>query len=112
MMLSQKDIENITSLEHNQDDFCFLDIDGYYKLRNIDGQCFFLKDNKCIIYSHRPQGCRFYPIIFDQNQNKAILDDDCPLINTIQNKTILNFNKDLQKFISKLIKEKILRKKS
>lgn len=111
-MLSQKDIENISDLGFNKNDFYFLDIDGFFKLRNINGDCFFLDENQCKIYTSRPQGCRFYPIIFDLNLNKAILDDECPLISTIQNKTVQSFNKDLQKFIQKLIEEKNIRETS
>jgi len=33
---------------------------------------------KCLIYEHRPEGCRLYPIIFDKENNCAILDEDCP----------------------------------
>ncbi|NHK30484.1 MAG: YkgJ family cysteine cluster protein [Asgard group archaeon] len=106
MMLSQKDIENITSIGYNKKDFVYLDTDGFFKLQNINGLCFFLKDNKCEIYDHRPQGCRFYPIIYDLDLKKAILDGDCPLINNIQDKTVKSFSQELRKFSMKLIEEK------
>jgi Fe-S-cluster containining protein len=106
MMLSQKDIENISSLGYNEKDFYYRNSDDFYKLKNINGQCYFLKENKCEIYDHRPQGCRYYPIIYDLDLKKAILDEDCPLINTIQNKTIQSFNQELRKFSMKLIEEK------
>ena len=34
--------------------------------------------NQCNIYEIRPFGCRFYPIIYDPNNNRCILDQDCP----------------------------------
>jgi Fe-S-cluster containining protein len=106
MMLSQKDIENIACLGYNKKDFVYLDTDGFFKLKNINGQCFFLKNNKCEIYDHRPQGCRFYPIIYDLDLKKAVLDEDCPLIKNIQDKTVQSFSQELRKFSMKLIEEK------
>ncbi|TET32960.1 MAG: YkgJ family cysteine cluster protein [Candidatus Heimdallarchaeota archaeon] len=106
MMLSLDDIEKIEKLEYKKNDFCFLDEDGYFKLCNINGNCFFLVDNKCQIYADRPQGCKFYPIIFDLDLNKASLDNDCPLIHTISEKTLQSFTKDLKKFVRSLLREK------
>ncbi|NHJ48158.1 MAG: YkgJ family cysteine cluster protein [Asgard group archaeon] len=104
MMLSQKDIDEITKLGYDKNDFCIL-VDGFYQLKNIDDQCYFLQNNQCQIYSHRPQGCRYYPIIFDIEFNKAILDDLCPLIGSINEKTVSNFSNELRKFANKLLRE-------
>jgi Fe-S-cluster containining protein len=104
MLLSLGEIEKIVNLGFSKDDFCYL-VDGLYQLKNINGQCFFLKDNQCQIYRQRPQGCRYYPIIFDLDQNKAILDDLCPLINTISEKTVASFSSELRKFTQKLLRE-------
>ena len=106
MILAQEDISRITNLGYNREDFCYQDDDGFFKLKNINDECFFLKENKCIIYDNRPQGCRFYPIIFDIDSNKAIIDPDCPLQEKIASKTVSLFEKDLRKFIRKLIMEK------
>ena len=106
MMLSFRDIEEIEKLGYEKEDFCFLDEDGFYKLQNVEGECFFLKNNECQIYASRPQGCRFYPIVFDLDTNKASLDEDCPLIHTISEKTLQSFTKDLKKFVNNLLKER------
>ena len=105
-MLSLRDIEKIEKLGYKKNDFCFRDEDGFYKLRNVNDECYFLEKNRCQIYGNRPQGCRFYPIVFDLDENKAVLDDECPLISTISNKTLQNFTKDLKKFINNLLREK------
>jgi len=106
MFLSLSDINRISSQGFNQKDFCFKNEEGFFQLKNISGECFFLKDNKCQIYDIRPTGCRFYPIIFDLDKNKAVLDDECPLVDTISEKTLKNFENDLRKFVTKILKEK------
>ena len=106
MILSHQDITRIETLGFKKEDFCFLDEDGFFKLKNIDNECFFLKNNRCSIYEHRPQGCKFYPIIFDVDKKKPALDDECPLINTISDKVVLSFEKDLLKFVRMIEKER------
>ncbi len=104
-MLSQQDIEEIEKLGFKREDFCFKSEDGFYQLQNVKNECFFLQKNKCQIYENRPRGCKFYPIIFDLNTNKASLDEDCPLIHTVSNKTLQSFSSDLKKFVQRLLKE-------
>jgi len=52
--------------------------------KDSEGRCFFLKDNKCTIYSLRPLICRFYPfeLKFDVATNTHIFDFtlECPEI--------------------------------
>ena len=106
MILSSNDIQNIVECGYKKEDFCFTDDEGYTRLKNIGGNCFFLQDNKCIIYSSRPQGCKFYPIIFDLDKNKAVVDLECPLAESISSKTVTTFTKDLRKLIRKILEEK------
>ncbi|MFH0897447.1 MAG: YkgJ family cysteine cluster protein [Candidatus Bathyarchaeota archaeon] len=37
--------------------------------KNSSGKCFFLKDNKCQIYSQRPLICRFYPFWLEKSED-------------------------------------------
>ncbi len=106
MILSLKDIEHIKNVGFKEEEFCFKDEDGYHKLKNVDDVCFFLKNNKCTIYDHRPRGCKFYPIVFDIDRNKPALDEDCPLIDKISDKIVKSFEKDLLKFVRVIKKEK------
>ena len=106
MILSHKDIERLVEAGYSKNEFCYVDQEGFHRLRNVDGNCFFLKENKCLVYQLRPQGCRFYPIIFDLDSNKTILDSECPLIDTISQSIVSRFSSDLKKFINSIIQEK------
>ena len=61
-------------------DFCFLNKDNFYQLKNIQGVCFFFDKQtyKCKIYKIRPKGCQFYPLVYDVDKKKCIFDKDCP----------------------------------
>ena len=83
MILSQKDLNSIISSLHEnirEKDFTFTNNDKQYQLKNKEGHCVFLEPSLkiCTIYEYRPQGCRFYPLIFDLNERKCKLDEDCP----------------------------------
>jgi Fe-S-cluster containining protein len=82
MELSFKDILAIEINNPNhltRTDFCEIKND-YYILKNDNGHCIFLnpENNQCIIYDNRPQGCRYYPMLFDPHKNKCELDSECP----------------------------------
>ncbi len=84
MLLTKLDIRRIvrkTSISAKE--FVILNEDGRRMLRNhqIDNkvQCYFL-DSKglCSIYEIRPEGCKFYPFIWDMTNHHIIVDDYCP----------------------------------
>jgi hypothetical protein len=75
MTLSEEDIRII--LEKGHMEFSRL-VDGYQCLENVDGACIFLHNGLCSIYEYRPLGCQLYPVIFDEEQYCAIMDDFCP----------------------------------
>ncbi len=76
MMLTAEDIERIEGLGYR--DF-FLKRDGFFMLKNVDGKCIFLDENgRCSIYEHRPEGCRYYPMVYDISSKKVVLDNYCP----------------------------------
>ena len=77
MLLSEADIKRIENLGFSFDYFVDY-FDGWLRLKNIDGRCVFHDGKKCLIYKYRPEGCQFYPIIFDKDNNKAVLDRECP----------------------------------
>ncbi|MFX0105926.1 MAG: YkgJ family cysteine cluster protein [Candidatus Hodarchaeota archaeon] len=83
MILSQQDIRLIKMNYPNnirENDFVFKNKNEQFQLKNVEGNCVFLEpiSKNCSIYKYRPQGCRFYPLIYDLNQKKCRLDDDCP----------------------------------
>ena len=77
MILSYQDIERIKRLGFDTN-FFVTRRDGWLQLKNRDGRCVFHNGIKCSIYDHRPEGCRMYPVIFDKDNNCAILDKECP----------------------------------
>jgi len=86
MPISMQDINNILTnypKKLNKDEFTLKLSENHYQLKNIDGHCFFFnnKNKLCNIYKFRPQGCRFYPLIFDNDIRKCIYDDYCPRTN-------------------------------
>ncbi|MBY9018622.1 MAG: YkgJ family cysteine cluster protein [Candidatus Lokiarchaeota archaeon] len=83
MILSQEDVKRIINNfkgDIEQEDFCYISRDGYLQLRNNEHHCYFfeLSTKNCKIYDIRPQGCKFYPLIYDMKKNKCTLDEDCP----------------------------------
>lgn len=83
MILSKQDIENIIKSQRNdlkEIDFVKKSIDGFFQLKNINGYCIFFDSttNLCKIYEVRPQGCRFYPLIYDSDKKLCVFDRDCP----------------------------------
>ena len=77
MPLLDSDIKRIIKLGYKLDDFAVRTEDGW-RLKNISGRCFFLSKNDCRIYPQRPEGCRLYPLIYDENLEKPIIDPLCP----------------------------------
>ena len=68
-------------------------------LKNIKGQCIFLKEKECTIYYFRPEGCRLYPLIFYKNSGNVALHDYCP------NKKEFKYNEEDIKRLTLLLKE-------
>jgi len=54
--------------------------EGFNQLINVKGYCVFFDSaaNLCTIYGVRPQGCRFYPLIYDSDKKLCVLDNECP----------------------------------
>jgi Fe-S-cluster containining protein len=81
MPLTMADLERITSQGYALDDFSQPDTqEGYLRLRNTQqGACFFLEpDGRCRVQAVKPEGCRLYPFIYDEQNDRAVRDDICP----------------------------------
>ena len=111
MILSLSDIDKI--LEHSQntlkkEDFSLVNEEGFFQLKNSNEKCVFFNSTSktCNIYEVRPQGCRFYPLIYSFKSRTCILDKDCPHkdIYFHNKKEVKKTCKNLKKFL----KEKIL----
>ena len=77
MPISRVDIRRLFELGHRLEDFTVKSGDEW-RLKNQDGRCVFLSADGCTIYSHRPDGCRIYPLVYDETQQKAVLHWLCP----------------------------------
>ncbi|MEM2915586.1 MAG: YkgJ family cysteine cluster protein [Candidatus Bathyarchaeia archaeon] len=98
MPLSLSDIDRITKMGHRLKDFA-TKTDNEWRLKNRNGRCVFVSDQGCKIYSYRPEGCQLYPLIYDENLKKAVIDPLCPHGNEFKFK-----KEDIEKLISLLEK--------
>jgi len=86
-------------------EFCQLEDDGIRRLRNkstTNGEkvCYFLNnEGQCSIYEIRPQGCRYYPLIWDLQEHKVICDDLCPHFSEFLPFISKKFEKEIENFI-------------
>ena len=83
MILSAQDVARIKSKypkNLRRINFVKKTADGLFQLENTYGYCVFFDPTTklCNIYEIRPQGCRFYPLIYDSDKNSCVFDRDCP----------------------------------
>jgi len=76
MPLSSFDIERILKLGYRLNDFA-VRRGGSWQLRNSSGKCVFLSEGGCKIYPYRPEGCRLYPLVYDEDLGSAVIDTLC-----------------------------------
>jgi Fe-S-cluster containining protein len=106
MILSNSDTESIMKNSPKiliKEDFAFINKDGFFQLKNVKNHCIFLDFplKQCKIYEYRPQGCRFYPLIFNFQEKKCIFDKDCPRSNLFyqKNTELKSKCKNLRRFL-------------
>jgi Fe-S-cluster containining protein len=107
MTLTRKDVERIEALGYDRKDFLVRVMAGFCELRNIDGNCFFYdSDTKiCRIYENRPEGCRYYPIIYDARKKKCVIDKDCPSGETVSREEIRQVCHKVRRLVETLRQE-------
>ena len=78
MPLSRRDVERLEARGHDPRDFTLAE-DGFTFLANVDDRCYFLGDDgRCTEYDHRPEGCRLYPLVLDEEMAGFVMDRVCP----------------------------------
>lgn len=78
MMLAEADVARLEAAGHQRADFSVKDAEGFLRLRNVGGRCFFLRDDgRCGVHEMRPEGCRLYPLVYDEKWG-PVMDVDCP----------------------------------
>jgi Fe-S-cluster containining protein len=76
MTLTAADVERLEALGHSS--FYRITEAGDLQLLNRSGSCIFLRQGRCSVYEHRPEGCEIYPLIFDRSTDRVIPDTFCP----------------------------------
>ena len=110
MLLSKSDIKRIASnTRHLPEEFSDMTNEGYYILKNKrvgnKEQCFFLdSQGKCKIYAIRPEGCQYYPCIWDLTTHEPFTDDICPYHKQFEDQ-IEKIRNKLELFVLKVIGE-------
>ena len=76
MPLRAADVARLAALGHDPRRFARED-DGWLVLANEGGACVFLADGRCGVYADRPEGCRLYPLVYEEDVGPA-MDELCP----------------------------------
>lgn len=76
MPLREADVARLAARGHARGAFARVE-DGWLSLRNEGGACVFLRGGKCSVYDDRPEGCRLYPLVWEEDAGPA-LDELCP----------------------------------
>jgi len=105
MELSSDDIKRLEEMGYSLEEFAVID-NGVTRLRNVDGWCYFyrLADKKCRVYRKRPLGCYLYPVVHLINAG-AIVDELCPMGQTITEQELSTKGKILNKLLKKIDNE-------
>ena len=77
MFLLKDDIQHLISLGFKED-FFTVEYNGFKSLSNKKGRCVFHDGKECTIYPNRPLGCKLYPVIFDVDLKRPVMDRLCP----------------------------------
>jgi Fe-S-cluster containining protein len=110
MELSSKDVERLEGAGYRRGEFAVIK-GGATRLRNVGGWCCFysLPDKKCHVYGKRPFGCYLYPVVYLMNEG-AVVDELCPMGQTISGQELATKGKILDKLLKKLNNERKYKK--
>lgn len=106
MLLTEEDIRKLEKDGYERKDFARQNREGYYKLRNHQGYCVFYDQNlqRCIVYVHRPIGCKTYPVIYSVGDG-VIADDLCPMNKSISKTELQSKGKAVMKLLATIDRE-------
>ncbi|MBS7250985.1 MAG: YkgJ family cysteine cluster protein [Candidatus Freyarchaeota archaeon] len=104
MLLSSGDIARLEALGYNREDFMVTTVEGFHQLRNINGKCFFYNGG-CSVYSSRPEGCSYYPIVLNFDRKSCLVDKECPNHHTVTKREIREKCKKLKALYREILKE-------
>ena len=107
MTLTKEDAARIDALGYSRKDYMVRVADGFCELRNVEGFCYFYDPagKTCKIYDSRPEGCKWYPVIYDSQKRKCIPDRDCPAGESLTRKETRKVCHKVRSLVEKLQKE-------
>lgn len=107
MTLTKRDVERIEGIGYDKKVFLVKSKDGFCELRNVDGHCYFYDPSTklCEIYDFRPEGCRYYPVIYDMKRRKCVIDKDCPSRETMTREEIRKVCHRVRNLVETLLQE-------
>lgn len=78
VVLTRKDITKLLTYGHYEQVFSRPSKYGHNikELIFVDGECVFLKNDRCTVYNNRPTACRIFPYSIDECG--GCVDDACP----------------------------------
>ncbi len=112
MLLSAQDIARLEKKGYKKDMFVRQDNQGFSMLRNRQGSCVFynVKERKCDVYTVRPEGCRIYPVILDEEKG-IVVDSICHAQASISEQEKKRRGKLVINLLKKIDEEVLIRKK-
>ncbi|MFW9944354.1 MAG: YkgJ family cysteine cluster protein [Candidatus Sifarchaeia archaeon] len=107
MTVTREDVKRINALGYAKQDYLIKGPAGFCELKNIDGFCFFYDSDymTCRIYDERPDGCRWYPVIYDAKKRKCMADTECPAAATVTRDRIRKVNHRVRALVETLKQE-------
>jgi len=101
MILTDEDIARIEALGYKREEFTRVYKRYLYALRNVNRKCFFYREGYgCLIYEHRPLGCRAYPVVYSVDRGECVVDDYCPAAYTVTKEDIEKAKPLVMKLVS------------
>jgi Fe-S-cluster containining protein len=78
VILTKKDVTKLLTFGHYEQVFAKPSRHGMglKEMIFVDGECVFLKNDKCSVYDNRPTACRIFP--YTSDGNKGSIDPECP----------------------------------
>jgi Fe-S-cluster containining protein len=106
MMLSNADVEQLEKAGYIRQTFMRYDKQGFARLRNRHGFCVFYNVVKyrCLIYEHRPLGCRIYPVIYSEQEGIGV-DSLCPMKTTVSEMELKRKGKKVVELLQRIYHE-------
>ena len=107
MLLCEADVALLGKKGCARNDFVRVNRQGFVNLKNKRGRCFFYDVDKkrCRAYKSRPLGCRIYPVVYSEDDARVLVDDLCPMRNTVSDIEIERKGKKLVKLLRRIDKE-------